>query len=84
MTQVQIDMDSDHEKALRNPKLWERVDARSMPRTTEIEIARAVLSSVRNDYGSDSIQPSDILEAQYFRNQKCWIIYMSSIEMKFI
>ena len=75
-------MDSDHEKALRNPKLWVRVDARSMPRTTEIEIASAVLSSVRNDYGSDSIQPSDILGAQYFRNQNCWIIYMSSIEMK--
>lgn len=67
--------------AVRDTNLWVVIDARGMPKITELRMAEIIHEKMEAEL-STGVQPEDILGVQSLPPKQAWLVYMANVTAK--
>jgi len=73
---------SDDVDKLQDTSLWLSIEAKGMPKLSEFDIVEALYDSVISELGDGSVNPEDILGAQFLAKQRTWLINFACEDAK--
>ncbi|KAI8502646.1 hypothetical protein Bbelb_193480 [Branchiostoma belcheri] len=80
-TMAALDANDDVGK-LQDTSLWLSIEAKGMPKLSEFDIVEALYDSVTSELGQGSVNPEDILGAQFLAKQRTWLISFACEDAK--
>ncbi|KAI8479859.1 hypothetical protein Bbelb_424280 [Branchiostoma belcheri] len=80
-TMAALDANDDVGK-LQDTSLWLSIEAKGMPKLSEFDIVEALYDSVTSELGQGSVNPEDILGAQFLAKQRTWLINFACEDAK--